>query len=155
MGQYNIDCRCIRRGNESTHVTCSPCTLSPREERRRVFGNEKVTNIGTSEMIILQQPRIGKSAELYTHMPSGMGWRNTKQRVLGMLCWASSSNGHCRHQHRSCVQIPSVERHAIVRMDCIVHTRFLSNLHCFPTSCRLSLPFLHLFLHILSAIGSP
>ena len=81
-----LNCRRIRRGNESTHVTFSPCTLSPREERRRVFGNEKVNNIGTSKMIILQQPRIGKSAELYTHMPSGTEWRNAKERVLGILC---------------------------------------------------------------------
>ena len=52
------------------------------EERRRVFGNEKVTNLGTSKMIILQQPRIGKSAELYTHMPSEMGIETRKGEHL-------------------------------------------------------------------------
>ena len=55
------------------------------EKGRRVLGNEKVTNLGTSKMIILQQPRMGKSAELYTHMPSGTEWRNTKKRALGMI----------------------------------------------------------------------
>lgn len=51
-----------------------------------MFGNEKVINIGTLKMIILQQPRMGKSAELYTHMPLGTEWKNTKERALGMLC---------------------------------------------------------------------
>ena len=49
-----------------------------------MFGNEKVINIGTSKMIILQQPRIGKSAELYTHMPSGTGTKEHETRALAM-----------------------------------------------------------------------
>lgn len=46
-----------------------------------MFGNEKVSNIGTIKMIILQLPRMEEATELYTHMP--FNWSNVEvDRVL-------------------------------------------------------------------------
>lgn len=60
-------------------VALSPYTLASQDFKRRVIGNERILILARQKMMILQQPRIRRQSELYTHMP----WEEKRENRTG------------------------------------------------------------------------